>query len=88
MKRWTLPIILLLIINSVAISQQTKSKILLKNGVLMKGEIIEFVQDDSLIMRVMDGTDLRIPANYGQALLLFSLWLNELDHGAFLNHKA
>ena len=53
--------------NSAVFSQETKSKVLLKNGVLMKGEIVEFVQDDYMIMRIMDGTDMRIPANYVQS---------------------
>lgn len=55
---------MLILTGSLAFAQSTKSKVVLKNGVLMKGEIVEFVQDDYLIIRVMDGQDMRIPANY------------------------
>jgi hypothetical protein len=47
---------------SITLAQSTKSVVRLKNGVLMKGEIVEFVQGEYMIMHVMDGYDMRIPA--------------------------
>jgi hypothetical protein len=64
MKRTFLTCSILLILSSLVFSQSTKSKVILKNGVMMKGEIVEFVQDDYLIIHVMKGQDMRIPADY------------------------
>lgn len=47
---------------TISLAQSTKSVVRLKNGVLMKGEIVEFVQDEYMIMHLMDGYDMRIPA--------------------------
>lgn len=49
---------------STAFGQQPKSVVKLTNGVRLKGDIIEYVQDDYMIMHILDGQNLRIPFDY------------------------
>jgi hypothetical protein len=55
---------LLLFITLHAFGQSTKSVVKLKNGVVLRGEIVEFNQGDYLVIRVIEGQDMRISYDY------------------------
>jgi hypothetical protein len=57
-----LSVFTLIVTISAGYCQSTKSVVRLNNGVLIKGEIVEFVQDEYMIMKVMEGYDMRIPS--------------------------
>ena len=63
MKRSIILLAAMIICMTHVYGQRTKSKVVLKSGVHLRGEIVEFVQNEYMIMSVVDGQDLRIPAN-------------------------
>ena len=52
--------VLLILASSIAFGQSTKSVVKLNNGVILKGEIVEFTRGDYMIIHLMDGYDMRI----------------------------